>query len=344
MLEFTVCCDFVMYLVIEESGEICSQHNASGGPGMAGDENYLKKELYDLMRADDALFEFLQEGALDGIWYWDLEEQEQEWMSSRFWTLLGYDPAEMRHLSSEWQDIIFQEDLPAVIANFEKHCADPDHPYDQIVRYRHKNGSTVWVRCRGVAIRDEGGRPIRMLGAHTDLTALKKAEEEVRRLSVTDSLTLAYNRRFFIGRAEEEISRAIRYETPLSLCTLDIDFFKNINDSFGHEAGDEVLKALVETCQNTFRESDTFARMGGEEFGALLPNTILDQASLVAERVRLNLEELSISYHQHDIKFTVSIGVSQLTEEDHSVAPLMRRADKALYQAKEQGRNLVVTG
>jgi len=148
---------------------------------MNDDDHYLKKELYDLIQRDSSIFEFVQSGSLDGIWYWDLENPENEWMSPRLWTTFGFDPRGKKHLTSEWQNLINQEDLKIAISNFEKHCVDPDHPYDQVVRYRHKNGSTVWVRCRGLAIRDEKGKPIRMLGAHTDLTQQKRIEEDLRR-------------------------------------------------------------------------------------------------------------------------------------------------------------------
>ena len=105
-------------------------------------------------------------------------------MSPRFWTILGYDPADKKDLVSEWQDLINPEDLQMVLSNFAKHCKDPNYPYDQVVRYRHKNGSTVWVRCRGIAIRDQKGKPIRLLGAHTDLTKLKMTEEKVRQRTI----------------------------------------------------------------------------------------------------------------------------------------------------------------
>lgn len=141
--------------------------------------HYLERELYQRVGVDHDLFDFLQEGSLDGIWYWDLDHREHEWMSPRFWEVLGYEPGEKEHLSSEWQAVIFPDDLEVALANLDAHLADPEHPYDQVVRYRHKNGSTVWVRCRGIAIRDAARRPIRMLGAHNDVTALKRAEEEV---------------------------------------------------------------------------------------------------------------------------------------------------------------------
>lgn len=143
-------------------------------------DHYLKQELYGLVQTEPSIFDFLQKGSLDGIWYWDLDAPEHEWMSPEFWLTLGYDPTEMPHLANSWQDIIHPEDRELAIANFQKHCDDPTHPYDQVVRYRHKDGSTVWVRCRGLIIRDGSGKPVRMLGAHSDLTELKKTEARLK--------------------------------------------------------------------------------------------------------------------------------------------------------------------
>ena len=147
---------------------------------MSQDEHYLKKELYELVRSDPAIFEFLQAGSLDGIWYWDVERQDQEWMSPRFKELFGYRDDEIPNTSEWWMANIFPEDRDLALDNFAKHLADPNHPYDQIVRYRHRDGSSVWVRCRGLAVRNERGEPIRLLGCHTDVTALKRAEEDLR--------------------------------------------------------------------------------------------------------------------------------------------------------------------
>ena len=142
---------------------------------MSQEEHYLKKELYALVRSDPAIFEFLQAGSLDGIWYWDVERQDQEWMSPRFKELFGYRDDEIPNTSEWWQANIFPEDRDVALDNFAKHLADRNHPYDQIVRYRHRDGGTVWVRCRGLAVRNERGEPIRLLGCHTDVTALKRA-------------------------------------------------------------------------------------------------------------------------------------------------------------------------
>jgi PAS domain S-box-containing protein len=137
---------------------------------------YLKNELYELMRSDESIFDFIQNSSLDGLWYWDLENPENEWMNARFWTVLGYNPDEMPHKSNAWQSIINQDDLKVANDNFTKHCENPNYPYDQLVRYTHKNGSTKWIRCRGLAIRDKNGKAIRMLGAHQDVSEIKNSE------------------------------------------------------------------------------------------------------------------------------------------------------------------------
>ncbi|MEM9426763.1 MAG: ATP-binding protein [Pseudomonadota bacterium] len=140
-------------------------------------KHYLELELEELVK-DSAIWQFIRQGSLDGVWYWDLERPENEWMSPEFWELFGIDPSTKAHDPAEWQDLIHPDDLATTTENFHAHRLDPNHPYDQVVRYRHADGSTVWVRCRGLAIRDDNGRAIRMLGAHNDVTALKLAEEK----------------------------------------------------------------------------------------------------------------------------------------------------------------------
>lgn len=141
------------------------------------EKHYLQKEVLELFQKDGFAFDFAENELLDGLWFWDLEHPETEWMSKKFWNVLGYDPNEMPHSPDAWRDIINDDDLKLATENFHKHLEDPKHPYDQYVRYRHENGSIVWVRCKGIAIRDENGKPLRMLGAHIDFTAEKKKEE-----------------------------------------------------------------------------------------------------------------------------------------------------------------------
>jgi PAS domain S-box-containing protein len=134
--------------------------------------NYLEKELVDKVKSDNIVYDFLNNVVLDGTWFWDLENPENEWMSPNFWTTLGYDPKEMPHNSNAWQNIIHPDDFILAKENLIKHFNNPDFPYDQVVRYNHKNGNTIWIRCKGMCIRDKQGKPIRMLGVHTKVSAL----------------------------------------------------------------------------------------------------------------------------------------------------------------------------
>jgi len=143
------------------------------------DSNYLQKELYELIQKDTSVFEFIQKNLFDGIWYWDLENPENEWMNERYWTTLGYNPLEMPHKVSSWKELIFEEDLAQVTDNFNAHLKDQKHPYDQIVRFRHKSGSIIWIRCFGKIIKYKNGKPYRMLGAHIDVTLQKQTEIEL---------------------------------------------------------------------------------------------------------------------------------------------------------------------
>ena len=138
-------------------------------------DNYLRKELVQRLTQDPELLTFITNECLDGVFFWDLEAPENEYMSDRFWEVLGHDPANRAHKTSEWQDLIHPDDLKTAMRNFEAHCQDPSHPYDQIVRYRSEAGRWVHVRCRGVALRDETGRPVRLFGTHMEVGRLVRA-------------------------------------------------------------------------------------------------------------------------------------------------------------------------
>ncbi|NDW16094.1 PAS domain-containing protein [Alteromonas genovensis] len=142
-----------------------------------GSDHYLFTELKDLLKSDDRLFNFIESSALDGVWFWDLENPEKGWMSPTFWKILGYDPTSKQHLKSEWQNIVNKDDVKVALQNLESHYADKDSTFEQVMRYTHKSGHTIWVRCRGVAIRNSEGKPIRMLGAQTDVSDIKEQEQ-----------------------------------------------------------------------------------------------------------------------------------------------------------------------
>jgi len=175
-----------------------------------------------------------------------------------------------------------------------------------------------------------------------DVTRRVRLEREMERMATTDALTGADNRHQFFRRARVELARAKRYGHPLTVLMLDIDHFKSINDTFGHQAGDTVLKTLVNLAASTLREADLFGRMGGEEFAAILPETDVEHGQLAARRLRAALEGLEVRDEQGRlIQFTVSIGVAGLGPQDANLDGLLRRADDALYRAKRLGRNRV---
>jgi PAS domain S-box-containing protein len=145
--------------------------------------HYLEEEFFHRLREDGSLFRFLQEGALDGLWYWDLERPSEEWMDEKFWHTLGYDPSKMSHSPASWQGIIDKEDFEKAGRLISRAIENPGFHYDQVVRYTHANGRKMFIRCRGLVIRDPHGRPIRMLGAHNDITDLKERERDLNQLN-----------------------------------------------------------------------------------------------------------------------------------------------------------------
>ena len=160
-----------------------------------------------------------------------------------------------------------------------------------------------------------------------------------RYMSVTDPLTGLYNRRHFEDCLEREFLRSKRYKSDLSFAIIDIDFFKKINDTYGHSSGDYVLKEVAYLILQTFRKTDMVFRYGGEEFAVIITETPLDKAVIPLERLRTSISENTFKYKGEQINVTISIGVSGVNEDIESVHQLFENADKALYMAKENGRN-----
>ncbi|MGJ8690856.1 MAG: ABC transporter substrate-binding protein [Thalassotalea sp.] len=170
----------------------------------------------------------------------------------------------------------------------------------------------------------------------------KRAEEKLQILADTDGLTNLLNRRAFIKQYHNQEAMAMRYKQPFSLVLLDLDLFKNINDTHGHDVGDKVLIEATNILTTTLRDVDICARFGGEEFIALLPNTTKEQARKTIERVRENFENTVIKVNDKEIKFTASFGIIQWRHEE--LSKLLIQVDKALYLAKNNGRNKVEVG
>jgi diguanylate cyclase (GGDEF)-like protein len=185
-----------------------------------------------------------------------------------------------------------------------------------------------------------------MSGTHQDISERKRAEEELERIAHTDFLTGLANRRYFLKVAEGELFGALKAGAPLSLLMMDLDFFKKINDIYGHMTGDVVLQKMAALCRGVLRNVDTVGRLGGEEFAVVLPQTDMDGAAVVAERLRMLVAETEVPReHGLPLRFTVSIGIASLPggvqHANVNIDMLLNQADNALYRAKRDGRNRV---
>ena len=202
-----------------------------------------------------------------------------------------------------------------------------------------KDGRTLERHSTG--LRGDDGQYLGRVWFFHDVTSQKQTEAALRDLARHDPLTGIANRRYFFERAKQEFARTKRYRTPLSIAEMDIDHFKQINDRYGHAAGDEVLKSFCSASQRLIRETDLFARIGGEEFAVLLPDTGLDGATRLAERLRRAVADSKLSLSAGEISYTISIGVATLRSADTGAEDCLRRADSAMYRAKQNGRNRV---
>ena len=169
--------------------------------------------------------------------------------------------------------------------------------------------------------------------------ALRVSLEELSRLTAVDELTGLNSRRYFLDLCTEEISRAKRYGQPLAFMELDLDFFKRINDAYGHTIGDAVLRKFAEVGGRCLRDVDQFGRLGGEEFGMCLPNTDAVGALHLAERIVAAIAACAVPAGELTLRFTASIGCTELGPDDADFETVFARADRALYEAKAAGRN-----
>ncbi len=165
---------------------------------------------------------------------------------------------------------------------------------------------------------------------------------EVERISLIDPLTELNNRRSFFTDCHRTLQLAIRHQRKLSFAMLDIDFFKKINDTYGHAFGDKVLVAIAKECKKEMRKTDLLARFGGDEFCFLFPETSLNGAALIAKRIRYAISQLEFVAEKNNFSVTVSIGISKLLDSNDNFESMLKRSDDCLYKAKKAGRNSVV--
>ena len=257
-----------------------------------------------------------------------------KWANPAFTKLTGYSlkeaigkkPSELIK-SSQQTEPYYQQMWQTLLAG---------KPWRGEIINKRKDGSLYNEELNIAPVLNKAGVIEHFIGIKEDISLRKRMEEKLKILANTDPLTGLFNRRVFLERLEEETERLNRSEKYCAtLLMLDLDFFKQVNDNYGHAMGDKVLCAFAETLKTTLRSIDLAARLGGEEFAILLPSTTTKGALIIAERLRLKVANNSVE----QVNFTVSIGIAALSKKDNDYEDVLHRADAALYTAKDKGRN-----
>jgi len=282
------------------------------------------------------------EGTHVGIWEWNIQSGDVSF--NEYWAqIIGYTLSELEPITIKtWEIHTHPDDLQKSAELLEKHFAGILPYYECEARMRHKNGTWVWVLDRGkVATWTDDGKPLLMFGTHMEINQMKLTEGTLRYEAQHDSLTNLPNRILLKDRIEQALLIALRDKINLAVLFIDLDKFKPINDEHGHHVGDLILIEVARRIKECLRESDTVARVGGDEFVVLLPTIEVDQdASGVAEKI-LHVLNMPFEFVGQSLSISSSIGIAFSPEHTSEGSTLMKHADTAMYCAKADGGNNV---
>ncbi len=296
-----------------------------------------RKRAEEALRASEERYALAARGAGAGLWDWDLL-RDRVFYSPRWKELLGYGEDELGDGSSEWLSRVHPDDLAGMERSLASHLENGSPHFEHEHRILNGNGTYSWMLVRGIAVRDEAGRPYRMAGSLTDVTERRLAEEQLRHAALHDALTGLPNRALFTDILRRAFRRRVRDpDYGFAVLFLDIDRFKLVNDSLGHLAGDRVLVAVGACLLRCLRAGDIVARLGGDEFTIFLDQvTDVELASTIAGRI---LEDLAapIEVEGQDVVLSAGIGIV-LSDRDYDAPDdLLRDADIAMYRTKLEG-------
>ena len=275
----------------------------------------------------------------DGVWDWRIPEGA-EFYSKRLIEMYGYSEGDLQSDPKALDSRTHPDDLAQMERDRAAHFEGRIPTYMNEHRVRCKNGNWKWVLTRGMVIsRDAQGRPLRMIGTHTDITERKNDEAMIRQQAFFDTLTGLPNRRMLRDRLEQEIRRCKRDQRKLAVLFIDLDHFKEVNDTLGHSSGDELLIEAGRRIKECVREADTVARMGGDEFTVIL--TEVERSEELEPLLQKILHAMDAVFQLGDeqIFVSASIGITIYPDDGEEIDDLLKSADQALYVAKGEGRN-----
>jgi diguanylate cyclase (GGDEF)-like protein/PAS domain S-box-containing protein len=304
----------------------------------------LKRAEQELHKSEERLRLILQ-GSNDAPWDWNLVTNEL-YYPPRWWEMLGRAPGELPADQWLWLRLAHPDDQGPVRELFEQALSSDRQSYEVELRLQHKDGHYVPVLSRGFILRDEHGKALRVSGTNTDLSERKEAERHIYQLAYFDFLTGLPNRRFLMEQLHKLLSRSARSGEVGAVLFIDLDNFKVLNDTLGHDVGDMLLRQAAYRLSHAVREGDYVARLGGDEFVVVLDDLGPDLAAAAAEADVVGHKVLAVCAENYALpartyRSTASVGIALFDRGTESVDVLLRQADLAMYQAKAAGRNVL---
>jgi diguanylate cyclase (GGDEF)-like protein/PAS domain S-box-containing protein len=323
---------------------------------------YLEQRVAEKTQAlgeSEERFDLAMRGANDGLWDWNLKNNTV-YFSPRWKSMLGYGEKEIGSQPGEWRRRIYKDDLRSVLMRMRDHLDGKTSAYESVHRIHHKDGHYLWVLDRGRAVRDKKGNASRLVGTQVDITEHKNLEEKIKSanlqlkheikerkiaqqelayLAKHDPLTNLPNRILFYEQLEEAIQRAKNEDEFIAVLLVDLDNFKNVNDTLGHPTGDRLLADVANRLNSIGNKNYFLSRFGGDEFNIILENC--SDTFVVDAYARQIIDLISQPFHLDDqeIRIGCSIGITLFPEHGNEQDQLVRDADIAMYFAKDQGRN-----
>lgn len=298
----------------------------------------LKKSANSLCEAEER-WSFAIEGSELGVWDLNIKTNKI-YLSNKCKQMLGYSDEEISSDMNEWIKLIHPSDLPCLVAARSSALKGDTKGFENEHRKLDSSGHWKWIQVRGSVVeRDENGEPIRLVGTYTDISERKKIEADIIKLAHFDTLTGLPNRTLFFDRLDQQQKNSQRSNTSFGVLIVDLDHFKEVNDIFGHQKGDQLLEQVAKRLQECLRSNDTVARLGGDEFAIIVPN--VNEAADVEHIAQKIIKTIDLPFDlEGDVaRVTTSIGISIFPIDSTNCLDLIKKADIEMYNSKKLGRN-----